>query len=45
MDYAITALSDHTGAEIREAEALALLADLLEHSTQAKYQYWRPGTW
>jgi taurine dioxygenase len=29
-----------------EAAALALLADLLEHSTQAKYQYrhqWRPG--
>ena len=29
-----------------EGEALALLADLLEHSTQAKYQYrhqWRPG--
>jgi taurine dioxygenase len=29
-----------------EAEALALLADLLEHATQLKYQYrhrWRPG--
>src|SRR5215471_6918061 len=29
-----------------EAEALALLSDLLEHATQAKYQYrheWRPG--
>ena len=29
-----------------EAEALALLADLLEHATQPKYQYrhqWRPG--
>ena len=29
-----------------EAEALALLADLLEHATQPQYQYrhqWRPG--
>ena len=29
-----------------EAEALALLADLLEHATQLKYQYrhrWQPG--
>jgi taurine dioxygenase len=29
-----------------ETEALALLADLLEHATQPQYQYrhhWRPG--
>jgi taurine dioxygenase len=31
---------------MHEREALALLADLLEHATQPRYQYrhrWRPG--
>jgi taurine dioxygenase len=54
MDYTISPLSEHTGAEVRgvdlteppEEEALSFLADLLERATRPQYQYrhqWRPG--